>query len=612
MYREMRRDVESIFLSKGRLLNYLPGGKADMLRLLEYTVEEALLQGRKLVILSPRMFQREIRDIAREKAAEDGRSVVHLPSTHLPCPLINREIKIADVVNHCLSAGQCAYQKDFDLEIFRDILSGKREFSSSRQLLSERGMCPSRMVIDLAAEGFIIVSDYPFIFHQGWRRLIEEISTGPEKMVILMIEPYELLRGIDEEFTFTIHREDLSEEYLEALGGVEGVEEGGMRILKGIVESLRSVLEEASSEEGALPLGRGGRWGPYGELKIVERHRLIERLSGELNVNPEGVVSSMRRLLDLTFPDPSVRWWYANLYLFVKFWIEGYDAAVRFYVREEGRDGMRVTLLNPASVVREVLDEVGGVIISSTGSYPTWAYSELMGLKGDDYHLKIYYAPEGEEDSVRVFIHTGLTFLHRRDEGKWAAALETAREVLKEFLERYGRKEGIYAVIFPSFHRKEEILEGFQPPGDVTILSEPREKSEAWWERLQEARDKGEGVLLMVGFSSTWNQMVAEEVPLRGALVFDIPMRPGPVLEYRVKYLRERYGWERGSFMGGFLHAFYMINSVISHNLLSSERAFLLLADRRYSTPWVRSALPSFLRSISSSDPYPMIDDFLL
>ncbi len=60
----MRRDVESIFLSKGRLLNYLPGGKADMLRLLEYTVEEALLQGRKLVILSPRMFQREIRDLS--------------------------------------------------------------------------------------------------------------------------------------------------------------------------------------------------------------------------------------------------------------------------------------------------------------------------------------------------------------------------------------------------------------------------------------------------------------------------------------------------------------------------------------------------------------------
>ncbi|MCD6384075.1 MAG: hypothetical protein J7L88_06405 [Thermoplasmata archaeon] len=617
-YESLRRDIDEVFHRRGVLVNYIPWGLKDLLKVVDYTTQEALLQGRKLIILSPRFFQREIRERAAERAAQEDRSTVILPSRRLPCSAIGGEIRIADVVNHCFGGWKCPYQKGFDLSIFREILSGERDLWSSRRLLEEAGMCPSRLVVDLAAEAAVVVTDYPFVFHQGFRRLLSDIAQDPRRTVLLMVEPYYLLSEVDEEYTYTITEESLKGEWLGEIGRLPGVLEEDLRILEAIKEGLLEIIDDRrrmvkesqlfGNEESEVAKRERKPQNP----RVIKRHEIIAKLTERVDIAPEEVVRVLRRLLDLKFERPEIRWRYANLYLFVKFSVEQYGSVLRYYFQEGGEEGIRVSVLHPGDVIRDVIDEVWGVIITATGSYPTSAYTDLMGLGTGDYTLKVYFDSSEYEDTVRVFIHDGIYFPKPwREPGKLEEAIVKSAEFLESFIKYTSDVGGRYAVVFPSFRRKDEILGLISPPAGVVQISDIREKPDGWWESTEEKMEKENWILYLVGNSSLWNHIIGKEISLRGVLLFDVPHKGNwMVVEERKKLMRSRYGRVKGTFLGEYLHPFYLINSMISHNLLHKKKAFMVLVDRRYSSTGIRAGLPSFIRSVTTKNPIPMIDDF--
>ncbi|OPY41155.1 MAG: ATP-dependent DNA helicase [Methanoregulaceae archaeon PtaU1.Bin222] len=173
--------------------------------------------------------------------------------------------------------------------------------------------------------------------------------------------------------------------------------------------------------------------------------------------------------------------------------------------------------------------------------------------------------------------------------------------LIQSYIEAFSRLPGNLAIYFPSY----QILDLFS--GNVMrsvkkkkIFIEPRDPRDAE-ESLRaflSLPESGESGLLLAVCGGKWSEGLDYRGELlRGAMVIGLPLAPfNQVRKMIIEYFRRRFG-EEGEFLCYTLPAINRAQQALGRVLRTPEdRGVLVLGEKRFLEPRVKSGLPAWMR----------------
>ncbi|MGA1847975.1 MAG: helicase C-terminal domain-containing protein [Thermoplasmatota archaeon] len=556
--------------------------------------QEARQRKKKLFVLSKRSdvgwISTVIRGIAGE--SEQNGSIVSFTSFDLKCNLDGSDNDPGDLLNHCVRKDRmdlCPYQTGFDLSIYRDIkMSGGTLLGEMSDDIKQKGMCPARTAVDISTEAGTIITDYSFVFSEGWDKLFDFMGQDPSDTILAICDPSSLIDHLWSRFTYSFRLEELHFEGWE-LNGLEEDPREGFSILMEIMRDM------AASWDIKKPLER---------KVLLQAYRSRSQAAGVRT----GLGSLIIELKDILkkgdFKTITGRKRVKDLYLFLKLWMKEHTSVARTV--EEDRDGRMISLslLDLQVMVRPILESFPSVFMFGDTLYPQGLYTKLLGLRPENTLNRSYITMEHMESTSVVSFGNVETSYKHRGEDMW-------RSILKNIQTITDSTPGMVTAIFPSYFIQEAVMDAmvdmkFSRP----VLEESRGMNKDEKRRLlDEIKLGGDGLILCVQGGSVSRAIEEGGIKTDTAVIVGMHIPPPTPRSNQLKvHMQRKHGTNLGHVISVLLPA---LTSVMKYVNTMSENAgegknLVVLMDRRYQDARVLESLPRFydIKLLSGSNDY--------
>ncbi|MGA1872455.1 MAG: hypothetical protein ACMUHY_02175 [Thermoplasmatota archaeon] len=555
---------------------------------------EALSRRKKLIVLSPVEDVQRMKELVRSVApegSEDGK-VVSFTSRDLLCNLDGSDTDPGDLLNHCVRRDRmdlCPYQTGFDLDIYRDIrASGGALIGEMRDDIKQKGMCPARLAIDISTEAQVIVSDYGFIFSEGWDRIFEFMGQDPSQTILAISDPPSLTDHLWNRFSYQFTADDLLPESWE----LKGLEQQSRESVMVLLDSMRDLLMN------------------WDRTKPLERKDLIQLYrskaqSRKIRAGIATVMDDLKKLLDIgRFGRITDRKKVKDLYLFLKLWMKEHSSVARTV--EEDRDSRMISLslLDLQVMVRPILESFPTVILFGDTLYPQELYTRLLGLRPEDTINRSYITHEYmERTSVLSFGNVETSYKHR-DSSTW-------RTIVGNIINIASTTPGVVMAVFPSYFIMENVMEElagheFSRP----VVEETRGMSREERRKVLDELDLGGDLLIMCvqkGFIA--RSLVQGTVRPDAIIVVGMHIPPPTARSTQLKvHMQKKYGTNLGHVISILLPALTSVMEMVNSMAAApgEGRNLVILMDRRYQDERVLQSLPRFydIKLLSGENDY--------
>ncbi|MGA1866701.1 MAG: hypothetical protein ACMUFK_04455 [Thermoplasmatota archaeon] len=555
---------------------------------------EAVSRRKKLILLSPVERVSEMADMVR-KGIDDGAeggSMVSFISRDLRCAMDGSDNDPGDLLNHCVRRDRmdlCPYQTGFDLETYREVkMSGGALLGENAEAIKGKGMCPARVAVDLATEARIIVTDYGFVFSEGWGRIFEFMGQDPRETILAINDPPSLTQHLWNRFRYSFNEDDLDPDSWD-LEGMEGPNRTALEVILG---SMKELLQE------------------WDITKPVERKSLIQlyrtrtqEMSIEQGIG--GLMDDLKELLDRgRFGRITDRKKVKDLFLFLKLWMKEHNSVARTVEEDRETRYISLSLLDLQVMVRPILESFSSIILFGDTLYPQELYTRLLGLRAEDTLNRSYMTHEHMERTSVVSFGNVETSYKNRDSSTWRTIVENIVKVTSS-------TPGMVMAVFPSYFILESVMQELADRKfDRPVIEETRGMGREDRKKVQEELSLG-GDLLITCVQKGYLSRSLVEGTIRPDTVIMVGMHippPTPRSNQLKVHMQKKHGTNLGHVISVLLPALTGVMEVVNSmaEAPGEGRNLVILMDRRYQDERVLQSLPRFydIKVLSGENDY--------
>ncbi|MBN1539824.1 MAG: hypothetical protein JW939_06740 [Candidatus Thermoplasmatota archaeon] len=587
-------DIAHTLDRKKHMLALIPMGCELTCTFIHKICQEAVSRRKKLILLAAAERVPEIADMMRKEAGDltSGGSMVSFVSRDLRCAMDGSENDPGDLLNHCVRRDRmdlCPYQTGFDLETYREVkMSGGSLLGENAEAIRSKGMCPARVAIDLATEAGIIVTDYGFVFSEGWGRIFEFMGQDPKETILVINDPPSLTQHLWERFRYSFNESDLDPDTWD-LEGLDGPNRTALELILGCMKELLLTWDMT---------------------KPVERKSLIQLYrtrAQELNVEQgiSGLMDDLKGLLDRgRFGRITDRKKVKDLSLFLKLWMKEHSSVARTVEEDRDTRYISLSLLDLQVMVRPILGSFSSVILFGDTLYPQELYTRLLGLRAEDTLNRSYMTHEHMERTSVVSFGNVETSYKNRDSSTW-------RTIVDNIIRVTSTTPGMVMAVFPSYFILESVMQELADRKfDRPVIEEARGMGRDDRKRVREELSLG-GDLLITCVQKGFLSRSLVDGSIRPDTVIMVGMHippPTPRSNQLKVHMQKKHGMNLGHVISVLLPALTGVMEVVNSmaGAPGDGRNLVILMDRRYQDERVLQSLPRFydIKVLSGENDY--------
>ncbi|OPX70168.1 MAG: ATP-dependent DNA helicase [Methanoregulaceae archaeon PtaB.Bin108] len=448
------------------------------------------------------------------------------------------------------------------------------------------GICPYEMMILAAQKADVILLNYQHVFSEDIRQsLYPNLNLDPGETILLIDEAHNCGDAISAAQSITITRDTLLLAGVELTGlkrsrpGAEALQQVIPRISQ-FMEGLENSFETEDWFDPAIfdrMVVKGSLYRDMSEIlddltDISEKFREKNIRTGDFKETALERLTSFIQKISQSYTDSS----YLTLYR-----------------RDEGILSLEVRSIDPGSSLQEIAKSHHSCLLISGTLSPVESYARYYF---GSHPVRTLALPNAFPKKNRLIVcaHDITTAFSMRQN-------EKNLTLIQSYIEAFSRLPGNLAIYFPSY----QILDLFS--GNVMrsvkkkkIFIEPRDPRDAE-ESLRaflSLPESGESGLLLAVCGGKWSEGLDYRGELlRGAMVIGLPLAPfNQVRKMIIEYFRRRFG-EEGEFLCYTLPAINRAQQALGRVLRTPEdRGVLVLGEKRFLEPRVKSGLPAWMR----------------
>lgn len=551
-------------------------------RFVAWAYDEARKRRKKPIFLTPYGDIDWIHSaIVEERNSENGSvGIASLGKGSMTCIEDNSYIDPSDVLNHCFREStieNCPGLSGFDLNTYRDIKkSGGAQIGALHDVMQEKGMCPSRIALDLAAESEAIVTHYSFLFTEDWKSVMEFLGTKGGDCVLIIYDPASFVSFLNKRVTYSLSLKDLNRSSWD-LSGLEENERTGVELVLDLLSDI-TTKTDPTKQIGRRLLLEGFR-------ERAEKKMLRSTLAN--------AVASLKKILDMgSFAHMSERKKVRDLYLLLKNWMGHYSGVSR--VRREDQDGdmIELRLVDLSIFTTPVISSFSSLLLFGDTLYPHSIYAYMLGVRSDRIINRTYVDTEKIGGTRVITIGNVDTSFKHRSEASYMRIAENLSAISE-------LSKGLKLAIFPSYFLMERTMEAMSEMGfSHPVVEETRGMSrEEKTELISEIKVSGDLIGLTVQGGHLMRSMEEGTICPENVILVGLHIPPPDPASNQMKvHHQKKYGPNIGHvisvLMPAITRVMRVVNGMMSEDL--DRTNVVTLMDRRYQDRRILECLPRF------------------
>ncbi len=497
----------------------------------------------------------------------------------------DRNIKVVDIISKrdmCLSENghheceerNCYFMRGDVQSAVSSILDHPLHVQESRRVCLRNGVCPLRTLGAAMKEADVIVCDYNHVFDEQ-ASLLDSTGRTLEESVIIVDEGHNLPQRIVDS-----HSHELDMRILRRALGTPSLTpfKEDLQILS---EMLGALLKEAN---------------PTLEVEASTVDNALFDLCG---VKTEALCEEMTSRLDSDELEEN-----RALLTFLKEWNRFDKSAVRYVNRSRRR--LRVALVDPSPISSPVFGGCYSSILMSGTLHPPSMYADLLGVS-EDLECREYENPFPRENRP-VLASGGVSSRY------WDRCPEMYDRITDNLVEVSDSVPGNLISFFPSYGFLNKVasrLESREVDKELIVEGSRFKKAQRDSAVTRMVTDRS--IHLMANINGSF----AEGVDFRDnmldvVVIVGVPFPPpSPHLEEMKSRIESRVGHERARLYVQVYPTVSKILQAAGRAIRSStDRAVILLMDRRYLLPSLASKFPDDFEIQECEDPADFVEHF--
>ncbi len=568
------------------LVAHAPTGLGKTAVALAASLEHALAEGLLVLFLTSKQSQHRIavETIQRMEARGVDLRVVDVIGKHAMC--LQPDAPRGGRAFHAfcdLKVGSrtCTYYNTSAEEAAREIRERALHVQDLIRACEHHGTCPHKAALEAARDADVVVCDYNYVFSDLQERIFSRIGRGLGDAILVVDEAHNLPDRIRGQLCgdlplFAILRASREAKEVDPRLAAE---------LQAFGNALQVALR------------------PFRRETRVTRDFLYEVFEAASSGGPvlrcEDVARDCGRAGEalVRFGRPTAL---LDLASFLRTW-QGREEAI-FRLAEGGASKrLAYRLLDPSILSRPVFRAVSASIVMSGTLHPAEMFADLLGLERTRRVLRAYASPFPPENRCLLVSPRVTTAFGRRDERMYRAIAEELTRVAAAV-------PGNVAAFFPSYellgrvlahvrwsHMAKEVLVERQ-----TWTKADRDQALQW---LHRRRTSGGFIAGVLGGGLSEGVDYRDNL-LHAVCIVGLPLSP-PTLEVAAlkAYYAQKFGAEKGHEYAVVFPAFNKVLQAAGRPIRSeTDRALVVLLDRRYLDPRYRAGLPPDFRYRATDD----------
>ncbi len=584
----MMSDIRGALEGRRSLLINAPTGIGKTDAAISSTLEFAMKEGLKVFFLTPKISQHKIAVESlsgiREKFALD---IGYLDMVGKRNLCVNTKVNYIEgesfyrSCENLVKAKRCPYytrakEKGAAARVKNDAYQGHNRFFDS---CFDKGICAYEAASDLAKESSFIIADYSHVLNPYTRAaFFKRISARMENSIIIWDEAHNIINAASSYLSANLSSYSIANAKKELS---EMDSELDITYLDFVLESIAERrLGKAPSGEAYFEKTDIDGFMPAGVAEIVEQ---LEKTGLEYITKTESRRSSL-----------------SHISRFLSTLYESDDSCARI-VSRKGRDvRLSIISLYPKEPLEALKEAYSNIFMSGT-LLPLGMYRELFGLPGADTANYSSHFPK----------HNRLCLVDAETSTKYEdRSVDNYKRIAKKIGLVKGRVRGNVAVFFPSFDVLDAVYRHMER--QVEHIQRRDMRTSAVDSMIREFKDADDSLLFAVMGGSFSEGIDYANNVIKGIIIVGIPLeRPNLELNSRIAYMNRLFsgkGSEYAYLIPGVIRAAQASGRAIRSE---SDRAFILLMDKRYNWSMYRSLISNFINVSKAEDNLAEISRFL-
>ncbi|MFC1769336.1 ATP-dependent DNA helicase [Nanoarchaeota archaeon] len=393
-------------------------------------------------------------------------------------------------------------------------------------LCKNEGLCPYEVSMMVGEKANVVIADYFYMFNPSIRRIfLQKTKKELNDCIVIVDEGHNLGRRCRDLMSFKLTNFVVDRAVSEAEKYSYNVKER-LEKLRGVMDKLYLRVDENAQE---VVIGKNDF------INEVSKICDYDQFSTELVQIGDDVREEQR----FSF--------IGSIGSFLDNWKGADEGFTRIYSGIETSKGLMYSLLyrslDPASVTRDVFDNVHSSIIMSGTLTPTAFYKDLLGFS--EVVEKEYKSPFPTKNRLNLIIPETTTKFTRRSDEEFRNIAHICAKII-------GRVPGNTAIFFPSYQIRENVYQFLSKVCVKPLIKEiqgaSKEIKEEVLEKFKSYKDKG-AVLMGVSMGSFGEGIDLPGDYLKCVIVVGLPLeRPDLETKECIRYYEEKYGkgWDYG------------------------------------------------------------------
>lgn len=582
--KQFMEDAARAFKEGRVLLAHAPTGIGKTVAALTAAVENA--GDRKIFFLTSKQSQHRmaietLRDIRKDVSGVDVISKQHM------CPLEESStLPYAAFEKFCNQVGRsrCGTYGPRMESLAEELRKHPLHVEELVRECVNNNLCPHKTALEAAKDTQVLVCDYNYIFSDIRDTVLKNTDTSLDDIYLVVDEAHNLPDRIRSHLNEKISLPVLGEAF-SLLEGVNGEMAGVVKRLGselGRVQEDTKMVDKSFFDDMMDKALRGG----FG------RYEDVDDLMGDLS----------ETAVELMVKDPAAT---APLHLvsfLVRWNMEGKEV---FRCFEPDPPSVRVSLLDPAYLCRDVFKEIPGGVLMSGTLHPGEMYGDLLGI--EDPVIRAYESPFPRENRRVVSVKNLSTSYKDRGVSMYQAYANAIADVCNS-------TPGNVACFFPSYLLMNKITDRLERVHcKKRIMMEEKRLGKKGKEMMVDnLRRNNDQLLLGVQGGSLSEGVDYRDNILSSVIVVGIPFPP-PSLELNAlqDYYTAKFGKQKGYEYVSIYPAMNRVLQAAGRSIRSrDDRALIVLMDKRFNYPGYKKCLPDEFQFIPTEDLLAACKDF--
>ncbi len=584
----MMSEIKSALSEKRSILVNAPTGIGKTDASISAVLEFAMSHGQKIFFLTPKISQHKIAvEVLSGIRKKFGLAISYIDIVGKRNLCVNNKINFIEGesfyrgCDSLVKTKKCSFYSKAKLkgsvdEVAQYAGSGHNMFFDA---CFSKGICAYEAASDLAKESNFIIADYAHILNPYTKAaFMKRIAGRLENSIIIWDEAHNILGAASSYLSATLSSYSIANAQKE-LAEIDNRLD--ITYLEFVLESIAGKrLSGTANAEAYFELEDMNSFMPSGIEEITEQ---FEKAGLEYVSKTEAKRSSLSHI---------------SRFLSA---LSGADDSCARIVSRRGRDvKLSITSLYPKEPLESLKEAYANVFMSGT-LLPLEMYKELLGLK--DAKTANLSSPFPKSNKLcLVDSETSTKYEYR--------SVENYKKIAEKIAVLKNRTNGNVAVFFPSFDVLDSVYRHMGR--QVEYIQRRDMRTSAVESMIRDFKSCSDSLMFAVMGGSFSEGIDYSGNIIKGIIIVGIPLeRPNLELNSKIAYMNKLFngkGSEYAYIIPGVVRAAQAAGRAIRSE---SDRAFIVLMDKRYNWHLYRSLISNFVSVSKSEDNIRSISEFL-